>query len=113
VDPKLKQPCRRSCSCKSFSNQPHCKFLSGRELIVIDDAPEPSAFFADLADPSVRYIRVEKPVQLGEKRNLLSREARGTVIAHFDDDDWCVPFLFRPAALRRRSATVPSPLPKR
>jgi hypothetical protein len=78
---------------------------------VIDDAPEPSAFFADLADPSVRYIRLEKPVQLGEKRNLLSREARGTVIAHFDDDDWCEPFHFRPAAVRRRTPRCRVPFP--
>ncbi len=29
-------------------------------------------------------------MSLGKKRNMLAQHAQGSVLAHFDDDDWCV-----------------------
>jgi glycosyltransferase involved in cell wall biosynthesis len=59
------------------------------EWLVLDDSPEPSAFMRDLAqrDARVRYLWSSEPMTIGAKRNRLVSEARGELIAHFDDDD--------------------------
>jgi len=61
-----------------------------KELIVVDDGPEP---VADLLppDPRVVYHRLERRTVLGAKRNLACDLARGSFIAHWDDDDWASP----------------------
>ena len=58
-----------------------------RELIVIDDGNDP---IGDLLrdEPSVRYFRVHGRLPIGAKRNRACAEARGELIAHWDDDDW-------------------------
>jgi len=58
-----------------------------RELIVIDDGTDP---IADLVRecPSVRYFRIPSRLPIGAKRNRACAEARGELIAHWDDDDW-------------------------
>jgi O-antigen biosynthesis protein len=59
----------------------------GKELIVVDDGPQP---VSDLlpADPRIVYHRLEARTVLGTKRNLACELARGSVIVHWDDDDW-------------------------
>lgn len=61
-----------------------------RELLVVDDGPEP---VGDLLpdDPRVRHLRLDGPLRIGTKRNLGAEAARGTVLAHWDDDDWYAP----------------------
>lgn len=61
-----------------------------KELIVVDDGSEP---VADLAEglEGVRYLRLGTKTSIGGKRNLACREARGEIIAHWDDDDWYAP----------------------
>ncbi|MGI9102244.1 MAG: glycosyltransferase [Terriglobales bacterium] len=61
-----------------------------RELIVVDDGVDR---VGDLlcGDPSVRYIRCERRMTIGAKRNLAVEHARGEFIAHWDDDDWYAP----------------------
>jgi glycosyltransferase involved in cell wall biosynthesis len=63
---------------------------SPRELIVVDDGPDP---VADLmpADPAVRYIHLRQRRPLGEKRNTACEAAKGELIVHWDDDDWMAP----------------------
>jgi glycosyltransferase involved in cell wall biosynthesis len=58
-----------------------------RELVVVDDGVEP---VRDLLpdDSRVRYVRLERPAVLGHKRNVGCALAEGTLIAHWDDDDW-------------------------
>lgn len=60
---------------------------ANRELIIIDDGSDP---VADLIpdDPHIRYLRQARPLSLGNKRNLACRQAHGSIIAHWDDDDW-------------------------
>ncbi|KAJ1479698.1 nucleotide-diphospho-sugar transferase, partial [Baffinella frigidus] len=79
-----------------------------KELVVVDDAAEASPFFAALQDPAVRYILLNHSVPLGAKRNLLAQEARGAILAHFDDDDWYAPAYLSSmvAELRRTQASV-------
>jgi glycosyltransferase involved in cell wall biosynthesis len=58
-----------------------------RELIVVDDGNDS---IADLVrdEPAVRYFRVDQRLPIGAKRNRACTEARGDLIAHWDDDDW-------------------------
>ena len=64
---------------------------ANRELIVVDDG---SDGVADLMPPlpHVRYIRQERRMTLGAKRNLACEAARGEIILHWDDDDWIAPW---------------------
>jgi glycosyltransferase involved in cell wall biosynthesis len=61
-----------------------------RELIVVDDGVDS---VADLVAsvPRARYLRLPRRTSIGAKRNLACSEARGELIAHWDDDDWYGP----------------------
>jgi glycosyltransferase involved in cell wall biosynthesis/GT2 family glycosyltransferase len=63
---------------------------AARELVVVDDGEDP---VEDLLpdDPRIRYVRLDRPMLLGEKRNLCNELARGDLLAHWDDDDWSAP----------------------
>ena len=58
-----------------------------KELIVLDDGDDA---VDDLipADERIRYVRLERRISLGAKRNLGCQMSRGSLIAHWDDDDW-------------------------
>ena len=43
---------------------------------------------AFLDDPRIRYIKLDRKLSIGEKRNICCESAKGKIIAHFDDDDW-------------------------
>lgn len=70
-----------------FQSQTHPE----KELLVLDDSPQPSEFFQALSDPNVTYIYFDRRLSTGEKRNLLVQQATGEIIAHFDDDDYYAP----------------------
>jgi glycosyltransferase involved in cell wall biosynthesis len=58
-----------------------------RELIVIDDGGQDLAsHFAD--GSGLHYVHVPRHLSTGAKRNLACELAKGTIIAHWDDDDW-------------------------
>lgn len=58
-----------------------------KELIIVDDGDDA---VGDLipADDRIRYLRLNERSSIGKKRNLACAAARGTYIAHWDDDDW-------------------------
>ena len=58
-----------------------------RELLILDDGDDA---VADLIPPDerIRYIRLPQRHSIGAKRNMGCEEARGELIAHWDDDDW-------------------------
>jgi glycosyltransferase involved in cell wall biosynthesis len=59
------------------------------EWLILDDGPEPSAYFQGLADPRIRYHHhAGGRLSIGAKRNWLADRAAAPVIAHFDDDDY-------------------------
>jgi len=64
----------------NFEKQDHER----RELVVVDSSPEP----LETQDPRVRVVAVPPRTSVAAKRNLALREARGDVVAWFDDDDW-------------------------
>jgi O-antigen biosynthesis protein len=62
-----------------------------RELIVADDGDGALASHVP-ADERIHYVKVPTGCQtLGAKRNFANAQARGDVIAHWDDDDWMAP----------------------
>ncbi len=60
------------------------------ELLILDDGDDPVGDLVP-SDPRIRYIRLDKRLILGAKRNLGCELARGSIIAHWDDDDWIAP----------------------
>lgn len=61
-----------------------------RELLILDDGADRVADLVP-ADDRVRYVRLDRRLSLGAKRNLACEQARGELIAHWDDDDWHAP----------------------
>lgn len=61
-----------------------------KELIIVDDGADN---IKDLipVDGSIKYIRLENKISLGEKLNIACSSASGTIIANWDDDDWYAP----------------------
>ncbi len=57
------------------------------ELIILDDGTE-NAFACIPKDARVRYIRLDRKLNIGAKRNAACELARGPIIVHWDDDDW-------------------------
>ena len=78
-----------------------------KELIVVDDGAEPVRNLLP-DDAPITYIRLEGRTPLGAKRNMACEAARGTHIAHWDDDDWCAPDRLsrQLATLRQTGAAV-------
>lgn len=60
-----------------------------RELIILDDGIERS--FVEAKDQRIRYFHLRKAMPIGAKRNYGCSLARGSIIAHWDDDDWYGP----------------------
>ena len=65
-----------------------------KELLILDDGAD---CIADLVpdDSRIRYLRLDYKMALGAKRNLACSEARGDLIAHWDDDDWMASWRLR------------------
>lgn len=62
------------------------------EWIIYDDGSEPVGdFFKNLPFPNVRYIYNEEKQNIGFKRNVLNKEAKGDIIIAMDDDDYYPP----------------------
>jgi glycosyltransferase involved in cell wall biosynthesis len=64
------------------------------EWIVIDDGTENiENLFKSLTKdlPNIRYIRLENKLNIGAKRNILNKEAKGDICVCMDDDDYYSP----------------------
>ena len=84
-----------TCNRRRFVAQAVWYFLrqdyEAKELVVLDDGEDA---VSDLIPPDerVRYLRLEKRLPLGAKRNVGCEVSRGELIAHWDDDDWIAPY---------------------
>lgn len=78
-----------------------------KELVIVDDGEDS---IADLvpAEPRVAYRRLAGRQTVGAKRNLACGQARGAIIAHWDDDDWHAPhrLSYQVEALQRAGADL-------
>lgn len=61
-----------------------------RELIVVDDGQRPIRELLPI-DERIRYLRLDRKLSLGAKRNLACEATSAEVIVHWDDDDWMAP----------------------
>ena len=61
------------------------------EWLILDDSPQPSAYFTGLEDPRVRYTHMPERMMVAAKRNWLCERSAAPVIAQFDDDDYYAP----------------------
>jgi glycosyltransferase involved in cell wall biosynthesis len=61
------------------------------EWLVLDDSPEPSPTLSNEQWQRLKYFHSSKRLNLGVKRNMLLEQASGTLIVHFDDDDFYGP----------------------
>ena len=61
------------------------------ECLILDDSPQPSAYFTGLCDPRVRYTHMPERMMVAAKRNWLCERSAAPVIAQFDDDDYYAP----------------------
>jgi len=68
----------------------HDQDYPNKELIIVDDGEDR---VGDLTEslPDVRYSAFPSRLSIGAKRNLACAQARGEIIAHWDDDDWYAP----------------------
>lgn len=63
---------------------------ANKELILVDDGTDPVSDLMPV-DERIRYIRLQTKATIGSKRNLACQEAGGSIIVHWDDDDWHAP----------------------
>lgn len=75
---------------------------SRREWIILDDSQsfdkalnwddfKRKCFENNIPVSNIRFFRMKKRMYLGEKRNFLASLARGTILIHYDDDDYYPP----------------------
>jgi glycosyltransferase involved in cell wall biosynthesis len=64
---------------------------ANKELLIVDDGTDS---IEDLVPQheEIRYIRLQRKMTLGEKRNYCVKESKGDLIMHWDDDDWMAPY---------------------
>lgn len=81
--PTFERPALVAQAIRYFLRQDYPK----RELVIVDDGKD-SVESAIPRDAGIRYIRLEGRRTIGHKRNVACENSRGTLIAHWDDDDW-------------------------
>jgi len=92
---------------KCFESQTYPKSLM--EWVIIDDGEESVEHL--FKDPSIKeetkkcikYIRVEKKMKLGRKRNFMHEKCKGEILVYMDDDDYYPPERVNHAVNRLRS----------
>jgi hypothetical protein len=58
-----------------------------KELVIVDDGTDAVGDLVP-SDSRVRYVQLSRRATVGAKRNLACEQSAGSLIAHWDDDDW-------------------------
>ena len=73
-----------------FRNQTYPK--DRMEWIIVDDGTDKISDLIYAANiPQIKYISLDKKVSLGEKRNIMHKHIKGSIIVYMDDDDYYPP----------------------
>lgn len=56
------------------------------EVIIIDDSPTPNSDVA--VDYWIHYYHIRERLSIGKKRNMAVEKSKGSIIVHWDDDDY-------------------------
>lgn len=66
--------------------------LDKMEWVIVDDGTDPIGdLVQNITFVTIRYIRVETKMPLGEKRNYMHQHCSGDVLVYMDDDDYYPP----------------------
>ena len=87
ICPTYNRPGMHEKLYENFSKQD----CAAKDLWVLDDTHAPSVFFRKCADTAVHYVHTPQKRTIGAKRNQLISMSSGSIVAHFDDDDWYAP----------------------
>ena len=73
-----------------FKNQTYPK--NRMEWIIVDDGTDKIAdLISACGIDDIKYVPLDKKISLGEKRNLMHKHAKGSIIVYMDDDDYYPP----------------------
>jgi glycosyltransferase involved in cell wall biosynthesis len=73
-----------------FRNQVYPK--DRMEWIIVDDGTDRIKDLIDAANiPQIKYFSVDRKMTLGEKRNYMHKQSKGSIIVYMDDDDYYPP----------------------
>jgi glycosyltransferase involved in cell wall biosynthesis len=62
------------------------------EWIIVDDGTDKIAdLISACGIDDIKYVPLDKKISLGEKRNLMHKHAKGSIIVYMDDDDYYPP----------------------
>jgi glycosyltransferase involved in cell wall biosynthesis len=75
---------QQALECFLAQTYPH------KELIIADDSDDPS-FPGGLEQEGVHYLRANERFTIPVKRNKCCQYAKGSIICHWDSDDWSAP----------------------
>ena len=77
---------------KMYESQTYPK--NRMEWIILDDGTDKvKDLFAEVVKrlPNIRYIENDSKLLIGQKRNIMNKLAKGTIIISMDDDDYYPP----------------------
>jgi len=73
-----------------FRNQTYPKHRM--EWIIVDDGTDKIEDLIESSNiPQIKYFKQERKMPLGEKRNYMHKQAKGSIIVYMDDDDYYPP----------------------
>jgi glycosyltransferase involved in cell wall biosynthesis len=79
-----------STMLECFRNQTYPKHRI--EWIIVDDGSDKIKDLIDSANISqIKYFSLDKKMALGEKRNYMHKQVKGSIIVYMDDDDYYPP----------------------
>jgi glycosyltransferase involved in cell wall biosynthesis len=62
------------------------------EWIIVDDGTDKIRDLVESSGiPNIKYFELDKKMPLGEKRNYMHKQAKGSIIVYMDDDDYYPP----------------------
>ena len=88
--PTSRRPYRVLRSVELFQAQDY----GPRELVIVDDGDDGLEALLP-ADPRITYVRSPPGESIGAKRNRGIAHCRGSLVVHWDDDDWYAPHRLR------------------
>jgi glycosyltransferase involved in cell wall biosynthesis len=73
-----------------FRNQTYPK--DRMEWIIVDDGTDKISDLIYASNiPQIKYVALDKKVSLGEKRNIMHKHIKGSIVVYMDDDDYYPP----------------------